>query len=465
MIGPWFLIKLLLPTGWVRAAAVTLIQMVLVYALTLPMALLVRARCVEAFVVPTGAMAPTILGWHTRLTCENCGCVYDFNTSEWAMRPASRSDERRSACPVCGEKAVVTPSAKMLRGDRIMVDKNRRPRRWELVVFRYPEDPSVNYVKRLVALPGETVEVFDGDVFINGRRQRKEPGTAEDMWVLVHDGRYRPKKPSPEAFRWEPAGDSRAWQPAGQGWTLADEAASPQSLAFCGTITDALAFNDVSDYAKAKPLLRGDVKIECVLEQFSGQGSLGFSWQFAGDRATASVSAGGEVVLTVEGPDSQNPSQPRKTEARATLSKALAAGSRLVFAVRDGLAYVGEAVRPVVERDVGPQDLEAVRRCLPRDEQPCRLALTAERCRVTLARLAVFKELSYRTLWQIGGYPLPEQRRGDGSFTLGPDEYYVLGDNSARSKDSRFWGSVSDDAIIGVARWIYWPAHRCRAFQ
>jgi signal peptidase I len=42
------------------------------------------------------------------------------------------------------------------------------PERYDIVVFRYPEDESKLYVKRIVGLPGETIEVRQGEVYING---------------------------------------------------------------------------------------------------------------------------------------------------------------------------------------------------------------------------------------------------------------------------------------------------------
>jgi signal peptidase I len=42
------------------------------------------------------------------------------------------------------------------------------------------------------------------------------------------------------------------------------------------------------------------------------------------------------------------------------------------------------------------------------------------------------------------------------------DSYFVLGDNSASSKDSRFWGFVPDKYLIGQAIFIYWPLNRIR---
>ena len=42
------------------------------------------------------------------------------------------------------------------------------PNRGEIIVFRYPQDPTKDFVKRVVGLPGETVEVRSGTVFIDG---------------------------------------------------------------------------------------------------------------------------------------------------------------------------------------------------------------------------------------------------------------------------------------------------------
>jgi signal peptidase I len=44
------------------------------------------------------------------------------------------------------------------------------PHEGDIVVFRYPPDPSVTYVKRVVAVGGSTVEIRDGVVFVNGQR-------------------------------------------------------------------------------------------------------------------------------------------------------------------------------------------------------------------------------------------------------------------------------------------------------
>jgi signal peptidase I len=67
----------------------------------------------------------------------------------------------------------------LLPGDRFLVNKTtyrrRFVRRGDEVVFRMPAEPGLNWVKRVIALPGDTVEVKGNEVFVNGRPLQREP--------------------------------------------------------------------------------------------------------------------------------------------------------------------------------------------------------------------------------------------------------------------------------------------------
>lgn len=75
----------------------------------------------------------------------------------------------------------------LLVGDHIIVNKFvfgagastplwplRDVDRGDVVIFRYPEDPDIDFIKRVVALPGETVEIRDKRVLVNGRALDEE---------------------------------------------------------------------------------------------------------------------------------------------------------------------------------------------------------------------------------------------------------------------------------------------------
>lgn len=59
-------------------------------------------------------------------------------------------------------------------GDNLIVDKLsyhfREPKRFEIIVFPYRHKENTYYIKRIIGLPGETVQVKDGYVYINGEK-------------------------------------------------------------------------------------------------------------------------------------------------------------------------------------------------------------------------------------------------------------------------------------------------------
>jgi signal peptidase I len=66
-------------------------------------------------------------------------------------------------------------SPTLVKGDDIFVDKRRRePTRGDVIVFKYPLDPSTNYIKRVIALGGDVVEISRGAVAVNGKPVPRE---------------------------------------------------------------------------------------------------------------------------------------------------------------------------------------------------------------------------------------------------------------------------------------------------
>ena len=65
-------------------------------------------------------------------------------------------------------------------GDQLIVDKIsyqfREPERFEIIVFPYQYEAGTYYIKRIIGLPGETVQILDGSVYINGEKLEEHYG-------------------------------------------------------------------------------------------------------------------------------------------------------------------------------------------------------------------------------------------------------------------------------------------------
>ena len=60
----------------------------------------------------------------------------------------------------------------IMTGDRVfgnrLAYKFSDPKRFDIIIFKYPDDESQLFIKRIIGLPGETVEIHDGNIYING---------------------------------------------------------------------------------------------------------------------------------------------------------------------------------------------------------------------------------------------------------------------------------------------------------
>lgn len=59
-------------------------------------------------------------------------------------------------------------------GDHVIIDKISyrfvNPKQYDIIVFPYKKNPSQNYIKRIIGLPGDEVNIIDGEVYVNGTK-------------------------------------------------------------------------------------------------------------------------------------------------------------------------------------------------------------------------------------------------------------------------------------------------------
>lgn len=174
------------------------------------LAFLFRAFEAEAFVIPTGSMATTLQGRHKDVYCDKCN--YRYRTGD-SIDPYG-TQVRKTTCPNCFYKEEMkqkglTRSFKTEHrshtGDRILVNKFAyeapfgEPKRWDVIVFKFPGNAKQNYIKRLIGLPEEIIHIRHGDVFLendNGQLEivRKPPKKIKHMLQVVHDSRFFPEE-------------------------------------------------------------------------------------------------------------------------------------------------------------------------------------------------------------------------------------------------------------------------------
>jgi len=65
------------------------------------------------------------------------------------------------------------------------------PKRWDVIVFRFPLDKRKDYIKRVVGLEGDTVEVIDKKVFINGKEIEDNYGFHKDTIIFPKENQHR----------------------------------------------------------------------------------------------------------------------------------------------------------------------------------------------------------------------------------------------------------------------------------
>jgi signal peptidase I len=515
-------------------------------AIAFILAFLFRTFEAEAFVIPTGSMAPTLMGRHKDVKCEKCGYPYQVSASEEVTREGQPKDNNdqiaRCTCPMCRYTMDIDgrnpqPS---YSGDRIIVNKFSYqfddPKRWDVIVFYYPEGAHDNYIKRLAGLPNETLRIRFGDVWI--RNDKNATGAAEDreefqiarkppdkllaMLQIVFDNDYMPaiaKYGWP--VRWQSgsgsSGEAGAWTSddfatystdgaaAGEVWlryhhlppSFSDwnKDASGKPIVQEHLITDFTAYDTGQTVSQATQYLApdsaiyglhwvGDLAVSATaeLENNSGQVILelvkgGRKFQCRLDAAT------GKASLSTSGDESFHPVAETKFRGPGKYDLMFSNCDRELLLWINGSVVKFDS--PTTYGDLNNS------RPTPSDLTPAGVA--SKGVKLKLSHLKVMRDIYYiavdkrmRALADYNTMPplfyqgkvdqffsdpsqwkeLEESNMRQVEFTIKDDQYFALGDNSAKSQDSRLWESttgqsnpwvIDRDLLKGKALFIYWP--------
>ena len=76
----------------------------------------------------------------------------------------------------------------IMTGDRMIGNRlayiKDGPKRGDIIIFKYPDNESKLFVKRVIGLPGETVEIVNGEVIITNRQDGTDDGVYEEPYLL-----------------------------------------------------------------------------------------------------------------------------------------------------------------------------------------------------------------------------------------------------------------------------------------
>jgi signal peptidase I len=471
----------------------------------------------EGFVIPTGSMAPTLMGRHKEITCPECGYTFTVNADcEVDSNGTGSPTGLRVAwgtCENCRYEAQVA-DAPSVAGDRIYTMKRGLeipfltsagrvgPGRWEVAVFKLPEEPEVRYIKRLVGMPEEVVRIRLGDLWrrpLTGaggfERLRRPIRHQQAMQITVHDDAHRATslKGDPRWKRWAALdggwtetsdGTYRAGGgPAmgtGDGWSelryrnvLPDPGQwqairenQPLPVGPRPTlITDFSSYNtDLTPESRehpraaARPWFQphwvGDLTLSCRVTVREPRGQFRLELIKAGKSNRCEIDLGtGRATLFHEGEALGEPAD-TSLKAPGTYNLVLAnVDDRLTLIIDGGLPF-GEG------RDytTSPSDSRMVPTAA--DLEPARLACRG--ANLELSGLILKRDVHYtlspgspddrsheglmfqgpRALSDFLSDPARFAELGDTQvrdYPLGPGRYLMLGDNSPWSRDGRAW--------------------------
>ena len=450
----------------------------------------------QVYRIPTGSMAETLRGAHFRLRCQQCGYRYDYDFRQDVYKQLYRIPENVTPtknvliaptsprCPSCGymeppvqmasgkpwiyreDKVLPSKLSTVFKGDQIFVLKCIyqffEPKRWDVVVFKNPLEPKINYIKRLIARPGETLQLIDGDVYINGQIARKPEAVQDELWMVIYDNDFQPAIPTEKRF------NDHAWHqpyenlPDGQ-WDLAAAGPSVFAIENTGNQVSRLRYNSKvgnnfrATYAYDDPStyeylpVCSDLMLRCY-PAMKTNSAFGVRLRKYGINYEGWIYSDGRMVIA------------RISEEGQT--EMLAEGKMSYGSTADLFRFAN--VDHLLRLEYGDTrleyDLGLAMDALGTNRQSEPVVELAAYGTVQVRHIGLFRDIHYIT---------GNAKRATESdpLTLQEDEFFVCGDNSPYSYDSRLWdkpgkgnngrvyplGIVPREFLVGKAVFVHWP--------
>jgi signal peptidase I len=389
-------------------------------------------------------MAETLLGPHYELVCPDCGFPL-------VCEAGGVSAGYQTVCPNCGYPLSSREAPPEIAGDRVLIDRTALvfgpPQRWQVVAFVRPGSMGEMVVKRVVGLPGETIALCGGDVYIDGRVQRKTLAEQRAVRILVHDAGFRPTLDPALPPRWQSTvGPTSGWQATPGGFSHRGSTAGRidwlvynhwRRGATPGT-TVPTPVADLSSYNQGRARRKEDVHpvadlmLSVRVAEVRGGGRLWFRASDGREEFRVEIDPGDRhFAIFREG------CRPPATEDDLPMSLGGKVFEVSLFDQQMLLAVGGRTVAAIAYDRPGGESLGT----------PEPLAIGCQDLDVVLDDVRVYRDIYYvRPADRDGSRPLERGVR------LGDGEFFVLGDNSPISEDSRTWSedwAVRADQLVG----------------
>lgn len=481
---------------------------------------LCRTFLAGGYMIETGSMAPCLLGYYRQAVCPSCRYAFAVEGSHTSIR---------AVCPNCGRNQIAVDNLPRNDGDHLLVHRGlfefRPPQRWEVVVFRNPNKPTQAYVKRLIALPGESVQIVDGDIYISGEIQAKSYATQCGIRIPVYDHDFRPSNDEPDwQPRWVVENPEHGWKEREGTFRFSQTSeargAEPEWVAYRhwvrrgGTHATSIPlarWPDSLDRPQAglgpvrydendqTLVCRGALPLELRDQLLGGQPGPEFRQAVLRLYEASHISPITDVYGYNRGREGQGRHEVRDLMLSANVRLHDGEGE-FVLAITDGSEEF-ECVFDVAERKVRLLEMRTGRtmRTAPLDEQLLERPVTVE---ISLMDRQVLLAVGGKPVFKPFSYPAPSERgptpwrpvrfgaRGgeveisslklfrdvyytddvgrraiDQPVQLKANQYFVLGDNSPVSKDSRSWSGrthLTNGMFLGKPLVVHLPSRKQR---